>query len=435
MVMSGTALPTASYTPAESGALGRRVFRLAGRYGLTTLGPVAVSGAHFVASLIFLHRLPPADFGLFSFLLVVVPFCLSMSSGLLGAPLVKAIGSSKAVEEVQLGAFRKVNQLFCLGAGLVTATLMWTSHTGLAAALALGGYGAVMSLRWFSRFNAYVDNQAGRAAGSDLVYSAALLAGLFALVAANDLSLLTASLVLLGSALLSVPVFGGAFLRQQILPGSRGSLAIYGPIWRDVTRWSLLGVVLSEMTANAHAYFVTFLSGPKAFALLAIGSLLMRPVFLVLQALPDRERPTIARYLAAGDFSSANRTRIEFRFAAVAMWLATVTLAAAILKWFPQLFVRKGFDGTEIWIVVAAWALIVAARAIRAPEAVFLQAAGEFNALARTGVAASIVSVAVTPILLVLFGPIASLGGILGGELVNTVQIMALMRAWRTAHA
>jgi O-antigen/teichoic acid export membrane protein len=207
------------------------------------------------------------------------------------------------------------------------------------------------------------------------------------------------------------------------------------PIWRDVTRWSLLGVALSEITANAHAYFVTFISGPKAFALLAIGSLLMRPVFLVLQALPDRERPTIARYLAAGDLRSANRTRMEFRLAAIAVWLGTVGLAAAILHWYPQLFVRKGFDGTAVWIVVAIWALIVAVRAIRTPEAVFLQAAGEFNALARTGFAASIVSVLGTFVLLALFGPVASLAGILCGELMNTIQIMALMQSWRRAHA
>jgi len=432
--MSGTALPTASLPKADSGAL-ERLLRLAGRYGLTAIGPITVSGAHFVASLIFLHRLSPADFGLFSFLLVVVPFCLSMSSGLLGAPLVKAIGKSKTVEEDQLAAFRKVNQLFCLGAGLVTTAFMWRSHAGLLAALALGGYGAVMSLRWFSRFNAYIDNNPARAAASDLVYSTSLLIGLFMLTATNDLSLTSASFVLFGCSVLSVPVFGWTFLRKQFLPGSQGSLANYWPIWRDVTRWSLLGVVLSEVTANAHAYFVTFISGPKAFALLAIGNLLMRPVFLVLQALPDRERPTIARYLAAGDYKCAHRTRMEFRLAAIAIWLGTVALAAGILHWYPQLFVRKGFDGTEVWVVVAIWTLIVAARAIRAPEAVFLQAAGEFNALARTGFAASIVSVVVTLALLVVLGPIASLGGILGGELVNTVQIMALMRSWKAAHA
>ncbi|HWA04305.1 MAG TPA: hypothetical protein VG819_12355 [Rhizomicrobium sp.] len=430
--MPGTALPTASIAEPSSGHFGRLV-RLAGRYGLTTIGPIAVSGSHFVASLIFLHRLAPADFGLFSFLLVVVPFCLSMSSGLLGAPLVKAIGTSSLGEEEQLAAFRKVNRLFCLGAGATTALLMWSSGAGIVPSLALGAYGAVMSLRWFSRFNAYIDNHPRQAALSDLFYSLALLTGLFLLAALDALSLVSASFVLLASAVLSVPVFGRKFLARQIRSG--GSFRVYAPIWRDVTRWSLLGVVLSEVTANAHAYFVTFIAGAPAFALLALGALLMRPVFLVLQALPDRERPTIARYLAAGDYGSANRCRIEFRMAAVAIWLATVLLATAILAWFPQLFIRKGFDAASVHIVTALWALVVAARAIRASEAVFLQAAGEFNALARTGVGASAVSVAGTMILLLLFGPVASLGGILAGELVNTVQVMGLMRKWKRAHA
>ncbi len=56
-----------------------------------------------------------------------------------------------------------------------------------------------------------------------------------------------------------------------------GFASVYAPIWKNVTRWSLMGVVLSEMTANAYAYLVTFISGAHAFALLAIGSLMLRP--------------------------------------------------------------------------------------------------------------------------------------------------------------
>ena len=87
----GTALPA-------SAVLGRsRLVKIAGRYSLTAVGPIAVSGAHFAASLIFLHKLTPAEFGLFSFLLVVVPFALSISSGLLGAPLLSAVGKTDAL--------------------------------------------------------------------------------------------------------------------------------------------------------------------------------------------------------------------------------------------------------------------------------------------------------------------------------------------------
>src|SRR5271157_1785063 len=78
---------------------GRNFVRLALRYGLSAFGPIAVSAAHFVASLIFLHALSRADFGLFSFLLVVVPFCLGLSNALLGASLVSAITRTQALSE------------------------------------------------------------------------------------------------------------------------------------------------------------------------------------------------------------------------------------------------------------------------------------------------------------------------------------------------
>ncbi len=434
--MAGTALPRANFAQPGRGAVRRaRLVHLAGRYSLSAIGPIAISGAHFAASLIFLHRLSPADFGLFSFLLVVVPFCLSVSSGLLGAPLVSAIGKSEILAEDRLAAFRKVNRVFCLGAGLVTALSMWISHAGWAPALVLGGYGAVMALRWFSRFNAYIANHPRRAAASDLVYCVSLLAGLALLIASGHLTLLSASAVLLACSVLSLPAFGWAFLRDQLRLSRQGSFAAYGPIWRDVTRWSLMGVVLSEMTANAHAYFVTFICGPKAFALLALGSLLMRPVFLVLQALPDRERAAMARFIANGDSKSAHRSVREFRCAAGAVWLGTAALSAAILTWYPQLLIRKGFDTNAVLAVVAIWGLIVAMRAVRTPEAVFLQAAGEFNALARIGMKSSFTSLAGTLLLLLLFGPVVSLGGILAGELVMMLGVVSLMRSWKQAHA
>jgi hypothetical protein len=111
-----------------------------------------------------------------------------------------------------------------------------------------------------------------------------------------------------------------------------------------------------------------------------------------------------------------------------------VTLSAAVLVWYPRLVIRDGFDARDVMIVVGIWALIVAVRAIRAGDATFLQAAGQFNGLARAGIPAGIVSLVSTFVLLWAAGPVASLGGILAGELVTTVNTIALMRRWRAAH-
>ena len=60
------------------------------RYGISTAGPVAVSGAHFLASLIFLRNLSTHEFGLFAFVMVVVSFGMSLTGSLIVVPSPKA---------------------------------------------------------------------------------------------------------------------------------------------------------------------------------------------------------------------------------------------------------------------------------------------------------------------------------------------------------
>jgi hypothetical protein len=208
-------------------------------------------------------------------------------------------------------------------------------------------------------------------------------------------------------------------------------LSAYRPIWIDMTRWSLFGVVLSELTTNAHAYLVTFVSGPHAFAVLAVGALVMRPVSLILSALPDFERVRMSRAIAAGDQRLAFRSINEFRTAAGAVWLLTLAAAGVLLVWFPGLIVKEGYDADHVVLVIAIWAVIMAARVLRAPEAILLQSAGVFKSLASASMKSSLTAVAATLALLLTLGPLAALGGILLGEFVMTAETLSLYRAWK----
>jgi hypothetical protein len=292
-----------------------------------------------------------------------------------------------------------------------------------------------MVLRWFGRCFAFAGRNPFRAVSSDFLYSGSLIAALVLLDLSHRLSITAAAVALLACAAFSLPAFGMDYLRRQLRPGNTGSLAAYGPIWRDLTRWSVLGVALTELTANAHAYLVTFISGPSSFALLALGSLVMRPVSLVFSALPDMERPIMARAIVAGNGAAAFRTVNEFRTATGAVWAATLVLAGVLLTWFPHLLLKKGYDETQVIAVIAMWSAIMLVRAIRTPENVFLQAAGEFKGLARAGMFSSVVSMILTLVLLFAFGPIVSLGGILAGDIVMTLGIFSLTKAWKARHA
>jgi len=405
------------------------------RYGISAGGPIAMSGAHFIASLIFLHSLPQAEFGLFSFLLIVVPFCLSMSGALLAPSLMNTLRRTGTLDTATISTHLKANLVVGALAAAAVFALLLASHANLAAAALMGVYGGVMTLRNFGRAFAYATKQRHRAFFSDIAYSALLIAGLTALLFAHQLTLTHAAFVLAAASLSGLFAFGIEYIARQFRPGSAGSIFAYIPMWQEFARWAVFGVILTEFTANAHAYVVTFISGPKAFAVLALGSLLMRPASLVLSALPDVERPRMAAKIGRGDIAGAFRTVKEFRTAAVAMWAATILLAGVLLIWFPEIILKRGYDSTQAMMVLAFWIVIFGVRTLRTPESVFLQAAGEFRALARVSMWSCLVSLSVTLALLLLAGPIVSLAGIIAGDLVITANIFSLTRKWKRAHA
>jgi peptidoglycan biosynthesis protein MviN/MurJ (putative lipid II flippase) len=169
--------------------------------------------------------------------------------------------------------------------------------------------------------------------------------------------------------------------------------------------------------------------------LLALGQLLMRPISLVQGTLPDIERPVMTRQIKAGDMPGLQKVTSEFRWALLAVWLGTVLLATVLLLWFPGLLLRDHYGARDVIVVTAISAVIMLARNFRAPLGTLLQAAGEFKALAHISSYTSLVSILATLVLLIAFGPIYSLGGILLGELVTWYRCHRLVAQWRTDHA
>lgn len=406
-------------------------FATALRYGFSAAGPVAVSGAHFLASLIFLRNLPAHEFGLFSFVMVVVSFGMSLNVSLISVPITRNLVTGET--GLRPVCFQ-MNWLVCaLFAGLLFLSLVLGGAPLVEAAM-LGLFGGAFTYRWFARCFAFVDNRMAAAVRSDFVYSIALVAGLGLLALTHHVDFTAGSQMLLAAALIALFPFGADFFKTQIA-ALRGNPLRYWPVFRDLTRWSLLGVALTEVTVNAHAYLVTFISGPGAFALLALGMLLFRPASLMQSALPDVERPVMARAMAAKDMATVARVQRHFGYGLVAAWGVNLILCAGLLAFFPLLVLKKGYALHDVILVAALSAIIMAVRAWRTPLAVLLQAAGQFKELAGIGTTSGAVSVVATLILLLTLGPIASLAGILLGELVILIYVRRMAKSWWAAHA
>jgi len=405
------------------------VWRACYRYGLSSLGPVAVSAAHFVASLLFLRLSGPEEFGQFAFLLIVVPFCLGSSGALLGAPAFLTRGKDEATARTEIVTLQKTSLVAAPLAGIAVGALMVSSHAGLAATLLFGLYGALQTVRGFARSLANVRGRIEAVAASDVFYAAMLTAGLAALALSGGLSMRNAALVLALATAAAIVPFGADYL-FELAAAAAAPLRAYLPMWQTVSRWSLLGVALTEVAANAHAYLVTFIAGPGAFGLLALGALFMRPTALVLGALPDIDQPVMARHIAQNDLKGAFRVVNEFRTAAGAVLVATIVLSVALVVWFPHLLL-KHYGVPEAAVVLAFWIVITGLRVVRTPEAVFVQATGNYPALARISFCAGLATLAVALAMLLAFGPVASLAGVVAGEVVMVVMLFPLTGTWR----
>jgi putative peptidoglycan lipid II flippase len=401
------------------------------RYALASIGPVGSAAAQFLLSLILLRSVSAGDFGSFSFLLIVAQLAQGVWSALFCAPLLVLLAQSDG-----RGEGREIRAI--LTNSLALAVVVGAILAAIAAALGLGGrpallfgsFASVSLVRWLGRAEAYARAQPMRAVASDLVYSLILAIGLASLLHRTAHALDIACLALLVGAAAGLLPLGARYLREQFGKVSIADIPRYGPVWRAYSRWSLIGVVTTEATANCHSYIVTLVFGPAAFAALAATALAIRPITVGTNALVDLERAQMAREIAGGRLDSLAGTVRLFRLALLLIWGGTAAAAVLLLAWAPHLIFPPRFATATLWIGVGLWIVVAIARVLRAPESALLQAAGSFRPLALASVYACGISIVAVLVMLALRDPLWSILGIFVGEAAFAGFTWAMARRW-----
>ena len=134
------------------------------------------------------------------------------------------------------------------------------------------------------------------------------------------------------------------------------------------------------------------------------------------------------RQIGAGDWPAARQSVRRFRLALVAAWLLTGVVILALMLEAPRLIFPPQYALEDLLFATALWIAIAAVRVLWTPDSVLLQGAGAFRPLAMASVASSVVSVLGVLVLLLLGGPLWSLGGLLVGELVYGASVVWLAR-------
>jgi len=298
------------------------------------------------------------------------------------------------------------------------------------AALAFGGFGALLLTRQVGRTWHLATGRPARAMASDLAYASVLLAGAAVLALAAGAGLRGAALALVVAVAAGFAPLLEAGLAARVARLRPRDLAGYGAVWRRDSRWSLLGVVTTELTGNCHAYVVTGLAGAAAFAPIAAAALLIRPVTVGVNALTEFERAHFARCFAAGDLAGAGRARGHLHAMLLALWGLTAVAAAGLMWCAPQVVFHGRYPLGLVGVGVGLWFGVALARSLHSPEGAILQAAGAFRPLAFISVWTCGVSLVAVLGLVVLAGPVWSIGGIALGEACFAVALWRAASRW-----
>jgi hypothetical protein len=413
--------------PDETG----RLFAKLLRYAMAIIGPVGTAGSQFMLALLMLRRLDPAEFGTFSFLLILSQFSMGLWSALFCAPLPVVLHEgTEGQNRRSVSALFAANLLLALGTAALFCLVAKAFGAGLEVVLAYGAFAALGLLRWFARAQAYALGQPARTALSDGLYSLTLLGVTAGLFFYGRGSVGEAFLALLLATLASFLPFGRRYFAQQFARLEWGSLPAYADVWNRHARWALVGVITTEATVNAHAYVVSLLAGPSAFAPLAASALLTRPVGVVMSALSEFERATMARQIK-GDLAQVYRSVRLFRGILILVWTATAALGAALVIWVPHWIFPKDYSLPFLTMGLALWMAVVLVRAMRMPESTLLQAGGVFRPLAEASMISCGISMGAVTVFLLLYGPLWSIAGVLLGEVIFASWIWRQAARWR----
>lgn len=397
------------------------------RYALAVFAPSSASAAHFVVQLMLLATLKPAEFGSFAFLMIVVQFGFGLSNALVSTPYTVEISGQAQHREDMRTMFFSANAVFALGFGLcvyLVGSLVGDGSWSLLFAI----YAWLAMVRWFGRAHNYAVLRPATSGISDIIYAVTLVIAVFALSWTGNLAANTLAFAFVAATLLGCLCLGSDFLARLFSVPRPATLSAYPQVWRNQSRWTLLGVVTTESTSNIHSYLVTLLAGPAAFAPIGAAALFVRPVLLAVSSLSQLEIPILGRALAGGDIDKASATRGRFLHALLAIWGATAFLAYAVIAFAPSAIIKPDYPSGEVEIAVLLFLVTSLLQVWQGPNSALLQAAGLFRNLSKASVASCAFSIAGALIALTMLPPVYSLIGVAAGQLVMAVLLARMSR-------
>ena len=399
-----------------------------------------VSTFNFALNLYLVRVAAPDDFGLFAIVNAASLFAAMVQNAIVNTPLSVHLPAAHDPGEkgLLLRAFSAVN--FALAACVLligAAILSWRLG---AAALPVAGcacfYLCSQFVREFHRAQLAVEGRLAALLLSDAA-SAALSAAALAVLHRLDWPLLSADpqwriapsvflVVGLAGALTAAPWIAASFKvpSYRRLPGETAQV-LKGQLHE--IRWSLLGVVTTEIQNRGYLYIAAAVFGPATVALLQAGRILYGPLNLLSAAWARVARPQFAALIARDDASGFRRALARAFRAFTAfnlLFLGALWLAWPLLS--PLVFAGK--YGDDIAVIVALWGAANLVSQARACLGIGAQALRRFRELSMATIAGAAVSLVLVGVACALGRPGWLIAPVIAGECVAMIFVLRILR-------
>ena len=405
---------------------------------LSVADQAIVSAFNFGLNLFLIRMAAPQEFGLFAIVTAASLFSTMVQNALVNTPLSVhlPIAPDDARRTRLLRVFTAANALLTLLVvtigGLTLA--LWLGSGQSMTALSACLYLASQFVREYYRALMAVEGRLASLFRTDLaciVLAVSALAALFVLDEAQRPILPSVFLIVgLAGTISIVP----ACIASARLGSLRALIADMRQVFRDQwheIRWSLLGVITTEIQNRGYVYIAAAVFGPAAVAQLQAGRILFGPLNLLSGAWARGARPQLAGLIGHADASGfdAMLGRAMRGFALFnLLFLAGLWMVWPLLS--PLVFHGKYPD---LEYLVAAWGIANIAFQCRSCLGIGVQAMRRFRELTMATIAGAAVSLVLTAAACYAGQAIWLIGPVIAGECVALLIVLRILRRQRAA--
>lgn len=400
---------------------------------------VVLSAASFAVGLMLIRRTSDLQYGYYVLVAGVLLLATSLQNSFIAPAMIGRMVKLSSTEcgDLTGGLYREQRQLIAMLAGLMLMVILvlWmfgplrTEHLLLGLASIAAAMAAMR--REFFRMVLLAYRRAHAVLRGDLLYALLLSLG----VLAATFGPMPAALAML--ALAAAAIAAGALLSSTLRRNEPWNIGGEPGILRQILpigAWSTSGAAIHWSFSQGYAFLIAATLDIAAVAAVAATRLLVMPVNLLSTGIGSLMLPLTARWL-----EDHETTQVLRRLLAFALGIATVAVIYfAVLWWFRDWVfanvLTKQFEQRDMLLLL--WSAGFVVMAINQQLMWLLIARARFRMLSGLGLVSATTALSCAYVGMLHYGPVGAPMGILVGELVQGVGIVALclreVAPWKT---